>query len=402
MIRVVCENVSKKYRLGQRSTSLRDAIPNMFRHFLPGKGPKEFFALKGIDIAIHSGETIGIVGRNGAGKSTLLKILARVLRPNEGTVRINGVLVPLLELGAGFHPEFTGRENAYLNGALMGMRRSDIEQKMSSIMEFSDIGQFMDVPIKRFSSGMRVRLGFAIACHMNPDILLVDEVLSVGDISFQNKCLRKFEEFRDENKTVVFVSHNLEQVAAVCGRCYLLEHGSIVNQGPTDDVLASYRDRLREEMSRERVISDASGRTAVIRKVLLMSEGAAKVHFRMDVPMTIEIVIDVFETIERPAVEVHINKFTGMLALANDTKQDSFQLGPMSPGRHTVRLTYESMTLGANLYFVSLSLRDDKTGAVIDSHERRHDFFVENTLGTRGNFHIPHGWDHSYAPFESG
>ncbi|HDK41048.1 MAG TPA: ABC transporter ATP-binding protein, partial [Nitrospirae bacterium] len=201
-VTIKLENVSKRYRLGQSGySSLREDIVNIFRK--RGSGPGPFWALRDVSFEVKKGEAVGIIGYNGAGKSTILKLLANVTEPSSGSVLTNGKIGALIELSAGFHPELTGRENIYLYGSIIGMKRSYIKQRYSEILEFSGLKKFIDTPIKRYSSGMLARLGFSVSSHLDPDILLVDEVLSVGDYMFQNKCLKKMMEFRDTDRTIV-------------------------------------------------------------------------------------------------------------------------------------------------------------------------------------------------------
>src|SRR5436189_5210282 len=210
--------LGKRYHLShqQRSDTLRDSIAQKFRGLFGGNeaaaGREEFWALRDISFDVNPGDVIGIIGRNGAGKSTLLKILSRITDPTEGFVRVGGRLASLLEVGTGFHPELTGRENIFLNGAILGMRRSEILAKFDEIVAFSEVEKFLDTPVKRYSSGMYVRLAFAVAAHLNPEILIVDEVLAVGDAAFQKKCLGKMREISKDGKTILFVSHNMAAI----------------------------------------------------------------------------------------------------------------------------------------------------------------------------------------------
>lgn len=203
--------------------------------------PSSFWALRDVNMEIKQGERIGIVGLNGAGKSTLLKILSRVTAPTKGEIRIRGQIAGLLEVGTGFHPDLTGLQNIFLNGAIYGLSRSEIKKRLDSIVDFAEIGKFLDTPVKRYSSGMYVRLAFAVAAHLEPDILLVDEVLAVGDIAFQEKCLGKMKDVSNkEGRTVVFVSHNLSSIEHLCPRSILLEDGQVAADGPTGEVLKKY------------------------------------------------------------------------------------------------------------------------------------------------------------------
>ncbi len=252
------ESLSKKYLIGHETkreqyTALRDVIgrtardlarsaSDMFRgrQLVVGDEIEEHWALKDVNFEIKRGEVVGIIGRNGAGKSTLLKILSRITEPTEGRVTIKGRVASLLEVGTGFHPELTGRENIFLNGAILGMTRAEIRRKFDEIVDFADIEKFLDTPVKRYSSGMYVRLAFAVAAHLEPEILIVDEVLAVGDAEFQKKCLGKMRDVAGHGRTVLFVSHNMSAVRQLCGRAHLLRNGTLVMDGTPDLVLPYY------------------------------------------------------------------------------------------------------------------------------------------------------------------
>jgi ABC-type polysaccharide/polyol phosphate transport system ATPase subunit len=207
----------------------------------------EFWALRDVNLDIDSGEALGIIGPNGAGKSTLLKVIARVLRPTTGRVWVKGRVAPLLEIGAGFHPELTGRENVYLNATLLGHSRPDIDQRLEAIVDFAELWDFIEAPVRTYSTGMVTRLGFAVAAAWEPEILLLDEVLAVGDERFQKKCMERMEEFRRSRKTIIFVSHNLEAVQAICGRACLLSRGRIVEAGDVGRVRDAYAEWVAAE-----------------------------------------------------------------------------------------------------------------------------------------------------------
>jgi lipopolysaccharide transport system ATP-binding protein len=272
-VAIKVENLSKLYRIGaqQRHDTLRDSIVEGVHRLKVGRGKNgnlqpsnlqpstEFWALKDVSFEVKRGEVVGIIGRNGAGKSTLLKILSRITEPTEGRAEIHGRVGSLLEVGTGFHQELTGRENIYLNGAILGMRRTEIAARFDEIVAFSEIEKFLDTPVKRYSSGMYVRLAFAVAAHLEPEILLVDEVLAVGDAQFQKKCLGKMGDVANEGRTVLFVSHNMAAVLNLCNRGLRLDTGILAQSGPIDDVTQAYmanlepvnRQYLRDIVARE-------------------------------------------------------------------------------------------------------------------------------------------------------
>lgn len=247
---VAIEGLGKRYQLGvTHAHTMRDLLSNStarVRQFFrnsphEAKEPNEFWALKDVTFDVAPGQVVGIVGHNGAGKSTLLKVLSRITWPTEGQVKMNGRVASLLEVGTGFHQELTGRENIFLNGAILGMRKSEIRQKLDQIIEFSECAKFIDTPVKRYSSGMFVRLAFAVAAHLDPEIMIVDEVLAVGDIAFQKKCLGRMSEITSEGRTVLFVSHNLGMVGRICNRVVIMNRGRVDRMGPTHDMLLYYQ-----------------------------------------------------------------------------------------------------------------------------------------------------------------
>lgn len=260
------KNISKKYQIKHQQggyVALRDVIANVakspfkfFKHkakvIIGKESEEEFWALKDVSFNIEKGDTIGVIGHNGAGKSTLLKILTGITPPTEGEIIMRGRVASLLEVGTGFHPELTGRENIFLNGAILGMTKKEITSKFEEIVKFSGVEKFLDTPVKRYSSGMYVRLAFSVAAHMEPDILLVDEVLAVGDADFQKKCLGKMDEVtKKAGRTIIFVSHNMEAIKQLCNKCILLENGKIVELGDTEKVIKRYLSSFNNEELRE-------------------------------------------------------------------------------------------------------------------------------------------------------
>jgi len=271
-IAVRMEHVSKSFRKGELHDSLRDQIPAFARRIFgrasdSSADRRKFWALDDISFEVPAGEAFGIVGANGAGKSTMLKLISRIMKPTRGTVEVHGRLSALIEISAGFHPDLTGRENIYLNGSILGMNRREIDAKFDEIVEFSGLAEFLDTPVKRYSSGMYARLGFSVAAHVNPDVLIVDEILSVGDYAFQRKCVERMKEVIRSGATVLFVSHNLKIVAEFCHRCLLLERGHTVTIGPTPEVISTY---LNEAGSRR--IADPGSMPVAITKVTVRDE----------------------------------------------------------------------------------------------------------------------------------
>jgi lipopolysaccharide transport system ATP-binding protein len=244
-VAIAAEGISKRYRIGQLQAAygtLRDSLSHGAKRLLGREHhePQDIWALKDVSFEVEEGEVVGLIGRNGAGKSTLLRVLTRITTPTAGTAEIRGRVGSLLEVGTGFHPELTGRENVYLNGTILGMRRQEIARKFDEIVSFAGVEQFVDTPVKRYSSGMSVRLAFAVAAHLEPEILLVDEVLAVGDAEFRKRCLGRMEDLGATGRTIVFVSHNMQAIGQLCDRTILLDHGRIALDGRTPDVVAHY------------------------------------------------------------------------------------------------------------------------------------------------------------------
>ena len=241
---IVFDRIWKKFKRGEGFSSIRDMVPGMVRRALSRRRPaelsgQEFWALQDVSFEIHKGQALGVIGPNGAGKSTTLKLLTRILKPTLGHYQVRGRIGALIEIAAGFHGDLTGRENIYLQGAIMGMKRAEIARNMDAIIDFANVRPFIDTQVKRYSSGMNARLGFAIAAHLEPDVLIIDEVLSVGDMAFQRKCIERMEQFKQQGVAIIFVSHNLQAVSSLCDQALYL-HGRTMAHGPTDEVIGRY------------------------------------------------------------------------------------------------------------------------------------------------------------------
>ena len=275
---VQLESIYKKFRRGEIYDSLRDLIPaitrGLFKRNRDLAGDREFWALEDVSFEVSRGQAFAIIGPNGAGKSTILKLLSRVMRPTRGELRIDGRISALIEVGAGFHPDLTGRENIFLNGSILGMSRAEISTKLDRIVEFAGLSEFIDTPVKRYSSGMYARLGFSVAAHVDPEILLVDEVLSVGDYVFQTRCLQRMREIRDSGATILFVSHNLQAITELCSHGVLLDKGRVIADGGANEIVGTYLKRSQE--NRE----SAAEREGHFVSATLRDETGAKVRFR--------------------------------------------------------------------------------------------------------------------------
>lgn len=349
MIVIDVENLSKRYLIGhqqpERYATLRDAIAGsakvvgsrLLHPFRRSSAQtcdtstvEEFSALQDVSFQVMQGERVGIIGRNGAGKSTLLKILSRITEPSTGRVRMRGRVASLLEVGTGFHPELTGRENIFLNGAILGMARSELRKKFDEIVAFAEVEQFLDTPVKRYSSGMYVRLAFAVAAYLEPDILIIDEVLSVGDVQFQKKCMGKMEEVGREGRTVLFVSHNMNAVRKLCGRAILLERGMVELNGNADEVINKYLQKNeRKILNTEICVSTNNNKNADIRicKVCLINNDDIEsdyIYCDDEFTLCIEYVVNndigyrvgiVFTTPDQVVVSTVISNFENTISL---------------------------------------------------------------------------------------
>jgi lipopolysaccharide transport system ATP-binding protein len=328
------QNVAKLYRLYRRPG-------DRLREMLPGCGPlhTEFWALRDIDFTLEKGQTLGLVGPNGCGKSTLLQIVSGILKPTYGRVVTRGRIAALLELGAGFNPEFTGRENVFLNGEIMGLSRAEIAKAMPSIEAFAEIGEFMERPVKEYSSGMYVRLAFSTAIHVDPDILIVDEALAVGDAVFANRCVRKFHELRERKVTVLFVSHDLGLVKQLSDRAILLLNGRIAAQGEPKDVINRYIGLVLERQapeSREQRVQ-ASFRhgdgTSEIRGVqILNARGEETLSVASGEPVTVRVRSRFYRAVAEPMVGILIRTRIGMDVYGTNTLIEQIPLGSLEPG----------------------------------------------------------------------
>lgn len=339
------KNLSKKYNINHQQggyVALREVIANALRHPIrfivkkvagSFKDKEDFWALRDINLTINQGEIMGIIGANGAGKSTLLKILSRITPPTTGEVRIQGKIASLLEIGTGFHPELTGRENIFLNGAILGMPRSEVARKFNDIVEFSGVGQFIDTPVKRYSSGMYVRLAFSVAAHMEPDILLVDEVLAVGDAEFQKKCLGKMGEVtQNAGRTILFVSHNMSAIQRLCTRTVLLEKGGVAMVGDTRKVVEHYLSRDTKAKG-EISFSRTPHKSVEIRKVRIVdAHGQTTPDLDVNHPFSIEVEYNLRKDLKLDnIVEIiikDINDSPILQIFDVDTNKDFFQNRP--------------------------------------------------------------------------
>jgi lipopolysaccharide transport system ATP-binding protein len=362
-IAISIENLGKRYdvdRLRAQDEGLRHVIENAlraplaaFRRRIHTKRTREFWALRGVSLDIRRGEVVGIIGRNGAGKSTMLKLLSRITIPSEGRICINGRVASLLEVGTGFHQELTGRENIFLNGAILGMSRAEIIRKFDEIVEFSEVGEFLDTPVKRYSSGMYVRLAFAVAAHLDPEILIVDEVLAVGDAAFQRKCLGKMSSFAQSGRTVLFVSHNLEAVRTLCERAVWMQDGQVREDGPVEGVVENFFNALSSS-SHFSSKNDQYG-FAVKRVVLRDKGGNEAVQFSPGDDMIVELDYSADQPLEQPYIILAINGVNGSCFTANMLLDGNRPL--LLEGEGKIACRFKALPIFPQSYSVKMSIR---------------------------------------------
>ncbi len=353
---VEIEGVAKRFTI-RKDNSLKERIVTFGR---AGRRHKEdFWALDGIDLKVQAGTTVGLIGHNGSGKSTLLKVIGGILDPTRGTVARRGRVAALLELGAGFHPDLTGRENVFLNASILGLSREETEEKFDDILTFSGIGDFIDTQVKFYSSGMYVRLAFSVAVHTDPDLLLVDEVLAVGDEAFQRKCLDKIRSFQAEGRTIILVTHSLGQVVELCDRAVLLNKGKIVLDGNPREAVADFRDILEgrrlDEKRQRPVVPAEEGRALGVRAFGVDQEIGEPVTPGSD--LTIQLDFEHKSGLSEWVCGVQIDNASGQVVYSTNSTRLGVTLPPLV-GTQTVQLTLEDVNLGGGKYFVNASLMD--------------------------------------------
>ena len=389
---VTVENVWKYFRLYQEKNQYLKST------LLRGRRARyeEFWALKGVGFEIPYGSTFGIIGPNGSGKSTLLKCLAGILSPDKGSVSCNGRMAALLELGAGFHPDLSGRENIYLNGAILGMARAEIDRKLEEIIDFSGLEKFVDTPVKNYSSGMVVRLGFAIATNVDPEILIIDEVLAVGDESFQHRCHEKIESFRQDGRTIILVSHGLLQVAQLCSTVAWLEKGVMKEIGPSYDVISKYTGQSHGAAPKiEGEIGERWGsHEAEITRVELVDALGSSAHvLKTGEPITIQIDYTAHQPIAEPVFGVRFTHLHGTTVWGSNTKRMGFQPATLRDSG-TISLTIPELPVLAGTYDLTVFLTDQHETHEYDHWDRRIRFdvvqyktFDEGLIHIEGNWH---------------
>jgi ABC-type polysaccharide/polyol phosphate transport system ATPase subunit len=394
------ERLSKRYRLGEDrpGRSLREALTISARRVTSRAEPRSreyLWALREIDLAVAEGESIGVIGSNGAGKSTLLKILSRITEPTAGVARTRGRVAALLEVGTGFHPELTGRENVYLNGAILGMTRRDISRRFEDIIAFAGVERFIETPVKRYSSGMYLRLAFSVAAHLEPDILVVDEVLAVGDAEFQSKCLQRMESVEREGRTVVFVSHNLDAVNRLCQRAVWLDRGTVASLGPTTEVVDAY---LGAHVARDFAASQPQGGPVSLEDVTVMDlSGRSLDVFRRDRPFLVELRYTVRTPVPGLDLTAALVNARGVEVL-NEHWSDTCPERIGDPGRYVARLEVPPV-LNAGDYVIAVWLGTAYETFIWETAARR--FRLAGDVKTRPHRAIALGLPWQVGPDES-
>ncbi len=401
------EHVSKKFCRGLQKSMIY-GMTDIGRNLVGLKSnadqlrPDEFWALKDISFEVKRGEAVALVGANGAGKTTLLKMLNGIFWPDEGKISIRGRIGPLIAVGAGFHPLLSGRENIYINAAILGIGKAEIEKKFDDIVAFADIGEFLDTPVKNYSSGMYVRLGFAVAVHCEPDILLIDEILSVGDMAFQSKCMEKMQEFIKGGKTIIYISHNLNSITSMCQRAVFIENSKVVQQGDARAVVDFYR---KSVIHGKRGLADGirhgSGDVEIKNVQFLDRNGVAKEIFQRGEYVQVKVSYEAKKVIVKPEFIVKFYSDKRVLITEPTTRHHKHQISlEQIQGKGEVTYTIDSIPFNAGRYPLSISILDSTGVMTYDAHEHLHELIVEKNADNPliplcgGLVYVPGVWGH--------
>src|ERR1044071_1376977 len=398
MIDLQLRDVSKRYRIRREVDGDRTLVRKLLSI---RKRREDFWALKDVSFNVQRAQALGIIGHNGAGKSTILKLLSRITTPSSGEIMINGRLSALIEVGSGFHPELTGRENIYLNGSILGMLRREITKKLDSIVDFVELRQFIDTPVKRYSSGMYVRLGFSIAAHLDPDILLLDEVLAVGDAAFQQKCIQRITELKRSGTTIVFISHDLRAVQKLCDRVILLKSGQIEADGDPAETIAVYESSSRNLHAQTRAgATQEASREAVVTSLGFYDEqGKECLSFRTGMPMKAVLKYKVYKPLVDVMFEVQFYSQEGRFHsfFTSETLDGQIDL---QPGEGSIVFDCSAVGLGPGVYFVDTGIRNRSApfGIDIDWCRRCLAVRIDYDRHLRDTFYMPYICRHSPPP----
>jgi ABC-type polysaccharide/polyol phosphate transport system ATPase subunit len=396
------DQVSKKYRLRHGwYLSIRDEFSRIARRALSkdAVAPDIFWALRDVSFEIGRGETVGLIGPNGAGKSTILKILSRVTSPTSGSFSVVGKVGALIEVGAGFHPDLTGRENVYLNGSIMGMRKRELDAKFDQIVAFAEVEKFIDTPLKFYSSGMMVRLGFAVAAHIEPEILLVDEVLAVGDTSFQAKCLNKIAELKEQDKTIILVSHNMPSILQHSSRVMWIDHGGVQAFGDPEDTVEAYLRAVHDGKGSAKATELTTSYDSPIRiKSVIVSDASGNAHgpLAYGQPATVEIAYTVTGPVDDPVIALTFHDVRDSTLGGLTTRFDHIKLD-CTEGMGVIRLVLSPVLFTRGSYGVTVAIHDARIQRYLDLRPRAATFLVEGpSVASRevsGHIVFPHRWE---------
>ena len=391
------KNLGKKYFIGEKDPylTLRNKIAHPIKAMQGIQMREEFWALKDVNFSVKQGEVVGIIGKNGSGKSTLLKILSRITPPTNGEVQLFGRVGSLLEVGTGFHPELTGRENIYLSGAILGMQKKEIEKKFDEIVNFADIDKFLDTPVKRYSSGMYVRLGFAVAAHLETDVLFVDEVLAVGDVDFQKKCMGKMSAIsRQEGRTIIFVSHNMAAVQSLCTKTIWLEHGSVKMIGDTCEVIKSYLNTPQENKSELHFSQSAFSRAGILSVSIMDQFGNATNRLPISEDFFIEVAYEFRIDTDELLFSVFFYKDRDLLFVSSETDKTG-RLFSYQKGKYVSRIKIPAFTFNVGSYTFNAAIhkpgieyidkKEDILFEILEIRDTRMSIFLGRVVGKMAN-----------------
>ena len=395
------EHLSKRYNINTnlQRTFVEEVSKRVKRIFQKKVNEKssdsyELWALKDINLSVKKGETIGIIGPNGAGKTTLLKLISNITNPTEGKIIKKGKIASLIQIGTGFHGELTGKENVFLYGSIMGMTKKEIEDKYDDIMAFAELKRFADTPVKRYSSGMYVRLGFAVAVYTEPDILLVDEVLAVGDSSFQTRCMQKIGELKAKKVSILLVSHNMHIIGNFCDRVFYLNKGKIIAAGNPLEVIRRYENNMMDnEISLEQGKYKQDNKELVISKVEFFDLNNKKRNeFFSDEPLKVVISYNAKKDIINPNVSIGFYSYSGELLITNNTKMDNHHIELFKKGEGKIEIFYPFLPVSAQILYVSIALTDSSMHYFYDWHQKFYQLKIKNRKGLGGIIKLPAQW----------
>jgi ABC-type polysaccharide/polyol phosphate transport system ATPase subunit len=380
--RIVVDRVSRTFRVYPKAQrTLKDVFVSRGR-----LGVREVQALHDVSLTVEPGEAVGLVGRNGSGKSTLLRLISRIIVPTAGRIEAGGRIASLLELGAGFHPDFTGRENVYLNASIHGLARARVREVMDEIVSFAELERFIDLPVRTYSSGMFMRLGFSVAAHIRADVLLLDEVFAVGDEQFQRKCFGKIAEFKNRGGTILFVSHDAQAVERLCDRAVLLRQGEVAFDGETREAIAEYRRLLGADASPDELEAGlrewGSGGARIVSASLVDADGDERVQFAAGEPVVVRLVVDADEGLAPPSVRLELRDDGGLVL--GTVAKDTALLGWNGGGRRELRFRLERLPLADGRFHLRVGLADTATGAPLHALDDALRLFVFAAGGETG------------------